>query len=208
MSRKVSGVGGESQALVLRLHGHPWIFWTSKIHRFHWRRCDFFLRQSQGLLFQQVWRNCHFHEEHLMKSLETYSQSCQWSDVCCIGHNNHQIITWGQWYEYCSNYSITVAMVFWMFFFPLSSTENLSKNTRASAISALYGWRSVTCSWSMRKLFTACLAWRHGAADLGTWEGPLGRAQGPLINRSYYALYHVGIYWGSYPLWKGSNRGC
>ena len=33
------------------------------------------------------------------------------------------------------------------------------------------------------------------------WDG------GPLIINPIYTLYHVGIYWGPYPLLKGSNRG-
>ena len=33
------------------------------------------------------------------------------------------------------------------------------------------------------------------------WDG------GPLMINPIYTLYHVGIYWGPYPLLKGSNKG-
>ena len=45
--------------------------------------------------------------------------------------------------------------------------------TRASAISAVYGWRSVTCSWSMRRLFTNCLDWRCRAGGEVDFFQPL-----------------------------------
>ena len=46
---------------------------------------------------------------------------------------------------------------------------------------------------------------RHKIIGKMVVPGPLG--WGPLNNQPQYTLNHVGIYWGPYPLLKGSNRG-
>ena len=91
------------------------------------------------------------------KILEPIVTIVKWSDICCIIPS-----LWGRDMNILQQLFLPspVAMVN----FPVKFSAPNICVTRASAISAVYGWRSVTCSWSMRRLFTNCLDWRCRAA--------------------------------------------